>query len=141
MPNSSFQVKAKENSISGGVGLNTKVSLQPGQMIHIAVDPNDTWRAGVSDRESNANGLSNPLGGNYGLHTRGSQSFLFGALVGSLDGGKTFFSVGTHLTMTVLTAGTLMLYYWDSNNSDNSGTITVRINVYTGPTNVTPLSA
>lgn len=136
MPASVFTVKAKENSVTGGIGLNTGINAQPGQLLVINVDPRDTWSAGIADRTSNANGLGNPLGGNYGLHTRGSQSFLFGSLVGSLDGGNTFFSVGTNLTMTVLTSGTLTLYYWDSNNNDNSGQVRVVISTYNGPTNV-----
>ena len=56
----------------------------------------------------------------------------------SLDGGKTFFSVGTHLSMTVLTEGQLTLHYWDSNNLDNLGTITVIVQIYSGPINVSP---
>jgi hypothetical protein len=140
MPNSVFRVSAKLHSVSVGTGLDTGIALRPGQLLQISVDPNDTWSAGVLDRESNANGLSNPLGGNYGLHLRGGQSFLFGSLVGSLDGGRTFFGVGTNLTMTILTAGTLTLYYWDSNDADNTGIVEVRVNVYSGPTNVQPLT-
>jgi len=96
----------------------------------------DKWAAGVPNRYSNANGLGNPLGGKFGLYRRGDQSFLYGALVGSLDGGKTFFSVGTHLSMTVLTEGTLTLHYWDSNSQDNVGDIAVIVQIYTGPINV-----
>ena len=136
MSTSVFHVLAKENSVSGGTGLNTGLALQPGQLLVLDVDPNETWSAGAADRTSNANGLGNPLGGNFGLFTRGSQSFLYGALVGSLDGGKTFFGVGTNLTMTVLTKGTLTLYYWDSNSGDNTGGVYVRANIYSGPTNV-----
>lgn len=139
MSSSVFHVRAKENSVSGGTGLNTGIGLKPGQLLVIGADPNETWSAGVADRVSNANGLGNPLGGQYGLFARGPQSFLYGALVGSLDGGRTFFGVGTNLTMTILTAGTLTLYYWDSNNSDNSGGINVHVNIYGGPTNVNPL--
>ena len=65
-----------EISVSGGVGLNTNLNLQPGQLLVISVDPRDTWSAGAADRTSNANGLGNPMGGNYGQFTRGSQSFL-----------------------------------------------------------------
>jgi hypothetical protein len=136
MPASVFTVKALENSVSGGAGLNTGINVQPGHLIVISVDPRDTWSAGAADRTSNANGLGNPLGGNYGLHTRGSQSFLYGALVGSIDNGKTYFGVGTNFTMTALTGGTLRLYYWDSNSNDNSGQVRVIVSVYTGPTNV-----
>lgn len=136
MPISTFTVKAKQHSVSGGVGLNTNLNLQPGQLLVISVDPRDTWSAGAADRTSNANGLGNPMGGNYGQFTRGSQSFLYGSLVGSLDGGQTFFGVGTTLTMTVLTQGMLNLYFWDSNNQDNSGEIRVVVSLYSGPTNV-----
>lgn len=135
MPASSFNVKAMQNSVSGGTGLNTQLHVEPGQLLVISVDPADVWSAGAADRTSNANGLGNPLGGDYGLFTRGSQSFLYGALVGSLDNGSTFFGIGTLLTMTVLTSGTLKLYYWDSNNNDNAGQIRVLVNVYDGPTN------
>jgi hypothetical protein len=136
MAGSSFNVRAMENSISGGTGLNTGLNLQPGQLLVITADPKDVWSAGAQDRTSNANGLGNPLGGEYGLFTRGSQSFLYGSLVGSLDNGATFFGIGTYLTMTMLTSGTLKLYYWDSNNNDNTGQIRVFVSVYEGPTNV-----
>lgn len=136
MPGSSFNVKAMQNSVSGGTGLNTALTVEPGQLLVISVDPKDVWSAGAVDRTSNANGLGNPLGGNFGLYTRGSQSFLYGSLVGSLDNGNTFFGVGTCLTMTVLTSGTLKLYYWDSNNQDNTGQIRVLVSLYDGPTNV-----
>ena len=139
MYESKFQVKAREHSVSGGVGLDTGILLRPGQVVHICANPNDRWSAGVTDRVSNANGLGNPLGGNFGLYTRGLQSFLYGSLVGSLDGGKSFFGIGTNLTMTILTKGTLTLHYWDSNRGDNSGTVRVLVNVYTGPTNVNPI--
>ena len=93
-------------------------------------------RGSCSNRFSNANGLGNPLGGKFGLYRRGPQSFLYGSLVGSLDGGKTFFSVGTHLSMTVLTEGNLTLHYWDSNNADNSEFVQVIVQIYNGPINV-----
>ncbi|PRQ03308.1 hypothetical protein ENSA5_16980 [Enhygromyxa salina] len=137
MVNSVFTVKAKANSITGGKGLNTGITVGPGQLLVVSADPNDQWSAGSGPRRSNANGLGNPLGQNFGLHTHaGGQSFLFGALVGSLDGGETFFGVGTYLVMTVLTKGELSLYYWDSNNHDNSDQIRVVVNMYGGPTNV-----
>jgi hypothetical protein len=136
MPNSVLKVDAKAHSVSGGNGLNTGFSLRPGDILTIVAGPDDKWAAGTPNRYSNANGLGNPLGGNFGLYRRGDQSFLYGALVGSLDGGKTFFSVGTHLSMTVLTEGTLTLHYWDSNNQDNAEFISVIIQIYSGPHNV-----
>src|SRR5690349_645306 len=59
MPASVFTVKAMENSVSGGVGLNTGISVQPGQLLTVSVDPRDTWSAGPADRTGNANGLGN----------------------------------------------------------------------------------
>lgn len=136
MPKSVLKVDARAHSVSGGKGLNTGFSLQPGDILTITAGPDDKWAAGTPNRYSNANGLGNPLGGNFGLYRRGDQSFLYGSLVGSLDGGKTFFSVGTHLSMTVLTEGNLTLHYWDSNNTDNVQAVQVIIQIYNGPINV-----
>jgi len=136
MPTSQIKVDAKANSVSGGKGYDTGYTLRPGDILMISAGPDDRWSAGANQRLSNANGLGNPLGGKFGLYKRGDQGFLYGSLVGSLDGGKTFFSVGTHLSMTVLTEGKLTLHYWDSNNADNSGQIQVIVQIYAGPTNV-----
>ncbi len=131
---SNFIVKAKENSVSGGSALVTGITVTKGQLLTIGVAPDDKWSAGAADRESNANGLSNPFGGNYGVFTKGAFSFFFGALVGSLDDGKTFFAVGTRMEMSILIpSGRLLLYYWDSNNGDNKGEITATVAVYNGP--------
>ena len=138
MPNSVLKVDARAHSVSGGKGLNTGFMLRPGDILTLVAGPDDKWAAGTPNRYSNANGLGNPLGNDFGLYRRGEQSFLYGALVGSLDGGKTFFSVGTHLSMTVLTEGQLTLHYWDSNNLDNLGNITVIVQIYSGPINVSP---
>lgn len=128
-----FVVDAKNNSVSGGVGLNTNISVKPGQLLTISVPPDDTWSAGAANRTSNANGLGNPLGGNFGTFTKNGSVFLFGCLVGSFDGGQTFFAVGTRLEMTILGPGRLSLFYWDSNNQDNTGSVTATVALYTGP--------
>lgn len=129
-----FEVKAMENSISGGSPLDTGITVTKGQLLTINVPPDDMWSAGADDRESNANGLSNPFGGDFGVFTHNGFSFFFGALIGSLDGGKTFFAVGTRMEMSILIpAGRLTLFYWDSNNHDNSGSVTATVAVYNGP--------
>jgi hypothetical protein len=129
-----FVVKAKENSVSGGVGLVTGITVTKGQLLTIGVAQDDKWSAGAADRESNANGLSNPFGGNYGVFTKGPFSFFYGSLIGSLDEGKTYFAVGTRMEMSILfPTGRLLLYYWDSNNADNTGSITATVAVYNGP--------
>jgi hypothetical protein len=68
-----------------------------------------------------------------GRSTTTTSTTLYGSLVGSLDGGKTFFPVGTRLEMTILAAGRLSLYYWDTNNQDNSGSVTATVVLYNGP--------
>ena len=131
---SQFVVQAKQNSVSGGSALVTGITVTKGQLLTISVAPDDKWSAGAADRELNANGLGNPFGGNYGVFTKGAFSFLHGALVGSLDDGKTFFAVGTRLEMSILIpSGRLLLYYWDSNNADNSGSVTATVACYNGP--------
>ncbi len=114
-----FNVNAKQNSSTGGKPLNTGIKLKPGNVINVSASKKDIWAAGAQDRASNANGLGNPLGKDFGLHAQGDYKFLFGSLIGTLDEGKTFFGVGTNLTMTILTEGTLSFVYWDSNNRDN----------------------
>ncbi|PYQ29960.1 MAG: hypothetical protein DMF56_09545 [Acidobacteria bacterium] len=128
-----FVVKANSNSVSGGAPLNTGIAVNPGQLLTITASPDDTWSAGSGNRTSNANGLGNPQGGNFGAFTKGDFSFLYGSLVGSLDNGKTYFGVGTRLEMTVLAPGRLSLYYWDINNADNTGDVTATVDVYNGP--------
>src|SRR5687768_2902483 len=74
-----FDVKAKDNSVSGGTPLVTGITVTKGELLTISVSPDDKWSAGVADRESNANGLSNPFGGSYGLFTHNGFSFFYGS--------------------------------------------------------------
>jgi hypothetical protein len=129
-----FVVDANTNSVSGGVPSNTGIKLSKGQILTVSVPADDTWSAGTGPRTSNANGLGNPLGNDFGFFTHNGFSFLYGSLIGSLDGGKTFFAVGTRLEMTILCSpGVLFLYYWDINKADNKGSITATVAVYNGP--------
>lgn len=131
------QVDARQNSVSGGNGLNTGVVVNKGQLLTITVDRRDFWFAAANDptRRSNADGLGNPFGNNFGNFTLGDFSFLFGTLVGSLDNGQTFFQVGTRLEIIVQKSGTLRLYYWDSNSADNSGAVRALIQTYNPTSN------
>jgi hypothetical protein len=126
-----FEVKAKENSSSGGIALNTGITVAKGDRLIVKAAEDDTWSAGGSERTSNANGLvaGNKYGGIFGTYTSPSTgaTFPYGSLVGSLDGGKSYFLVGTLFDAPVPQAGTLSLLYWDVNNHDNSGFITVSV--------------
>ncbi len=132
MPN--FTVMAKQNSAgTGGVGLSTGLGVTPGQLLTISVDPCDTWSARPDWPAANANGLGNPFSNNNGELTQNGSTFLWGSLVGSLDGGRTFFAVGTRLEMTVLRKGKLTLHYWDTDSANNSGSVVATVAIYAGP--------
>jgi PEP-CTERM motif len=142
-------VRAKENSSSGGSGADTFLSLVAGQSFSVSVSPIDLWNAGDLPRWSNANGLTGPnliysslttdpevpvyangtvIGpGSFGTHTQNGHTDAFGTLVGSLDNGTSFFTVGTSFSGNAATSGTLKLFYWDSNNGDNSGSILAHV--------------
>jgi hypothetical protein len=133
-----FNVDAFANSSSGsGIGLDTGITLSAGQAFSVTVGNNDLWSAGALPRWSNADGLSHNLfatgsddsgepngtliGIDFGLHTQHSLSAPFGTLVGEVSG--TFFVLGTGFFGTAPASGTLKLYYWDSNNGDNTGSV------------------
>ena len=117
-----FEVFAKQNSISGGIGLDTGLKVSTGQRLVMTVDEKDTWKWSIGEN-TNANGSSaHPL-------TKLGTTFSIGTLVASLDGGKTFFRVGNNWNSTVPNDGVLSFYYWDSNNIDNSESVTVNVQV------------
>ena len=131
-----FEVKAKENSVVGGIALDTGIVVAKGDRLIIKAPEDDTWACGaLADLTSNANGLAagNKYGGVYGTMpspTTGAQ-FPYGSLVGSLDGGKSHFLVGTQFDAPVPQAGTLSLCYWDGNSEDNTGFVTVTVETLT----------
>jgi len=131
----SFLVDAQLNSVSGGVGLNTGLVVTRGQLLAIDAATQDKWTINPDTAYfCNANGEGNPYGTSLdsSFTLPGTDfTFLYGTLVGSLDGGKTFFPIGTHSEqMIVIDSGTLSLYMWDRDNANNSGRITVDIDVY-----------
>jgi hypothetical protein len=141
MPVKQFEVKAKENSVSGGTPLDTGITVSVGDRLTITAAENDTWCCGTSDMTSNANGLiaGNKFGGVYGMMASPSApkySFPYGSLVATVDGGKTFFPVGTKFDSPYWRAGKLAFVYWDANGEDNTGSVTVSVEVVPGPVSV-----
>jgi hypothetical protein len=120
-----IDVYAYENSLKN-VALDTGINLNVGDLLDISVATDDMWRAGVADRESNADGLGNPYGGDFGNYSSNGASFLYGSLVGQIGTGD-YFLIGTSFSQTVSDAGVLKLLYWDSNYADNSGFITADV--------------
>lgn len=106
-------------------GFVTSLNLQAGQSFWVnVIDPQDTWSLGAPPREFTADGFEETVGGAYGTHSAFGQSFRFGSLVGRI-GSDPFFYIGLGGVFTATTAGTLSLFNWDSNYSDNSGSIQV----------------
>lgn len=143
-----FSVSAKDNcACDNGTGLST-VSLAAGQSFSVSVDPSLLWAAGDELRWSNADGLVGDLfatgsdasgkaagtqiGMSFGNLTQGSLAAPYGALVGQIGGGD-FFLVGTSYSGQAASAGMLKLFYWDSGNADNIGSITASVNVAAVP--------
>jgi PEP-CTERM motif len=150
------QVKALENSTTGGVGVSAP-SFTIGDLFTISVNPNDLWSAGAIPRWSNANGLTGPdlitdggfdlpsgisqdaipsgtIGpGNFGNWTQGGLSAPFGSLVGAWGNApNTFFFIGTNFDGTALDS-VLNLYFFDSFAPDNTGSILADINITAVP--------
>lgn len=135
-----FDVYAQGNSSSGGTGVAT-VALTAGQAFSVSVDPNDLWNAGPLPRWSNADGLVGdlyatgsddslqPIGTHIGepfsLWTQDSFTAPYGSLVGVIGG--VHILLGTNFVGVAPATGTLNLYYWDSNNGDNSEKITADV--------------
>lgn len=119
-----YSVQAKENSVSGGVGKVAGI-YERGNFIVITCDLSDKWSLQPEPPLiCNANGLDNSRSSTKG------QTFNNGTMVGSIDGGNSFFPVGTRCELTITTDFTnLTLYCWDSDNNNNSGAINANIQV------------
>ncbi len=140
-----FVVDALANSSSGGVGLPSLV-LTTGEVFTVSSSTDDLWSAGALPRYSDADGLTGDrfatasddsgqpvgtqIGADFGLWTQHSISAPFGSLVGEIGG--VFQELGANFVGTAWKTGALNLYYWDSNNGDNFGTITFSINARGG---------
>jgi hypothetical protein len=140
-------VDAFLNSSSGGSGAATGVVLTAGQTFTVSASTNDLWSAGVLPRFSDANGLTGNrfatasddsgqppgtlIGIDFGPWTQNAFSAPYGSLVGRI--GSNFFLLSTNFSGTAIASGELLLYYWDSNNGDNRGSIAVTIDAAAVP--------
>ena len=154
-------VKALENSTTGGTGAVVTTAFTVGQSFTVSVNPLDYWTAGGGLRWSNADGLTgvgiinasssaDPSGdvttaltglaagtvigtGSFGNHNQGGLAAPFGLLVGAWGNApSTYFSIGTNFS-GVAADSALKLYYFDSNNGDNKGSILADVNVTAVP--------
>ena len=143
-----IDVFAQANSSSGGTGALTTVFLTLGQGFTVSAGLDDLWSAGDLPRWSNADGLTGDrfatgadesgaapgtqIGADYGTWSQFGFDAPYGSLVGQIGGGA-FFLVGRNFSGTANAAGQLALYYWDSNNGDNSGSIAATISASAVP--------
>ena len=141
-------VDAFANSSSGGTGALTGVFLTAGQAFTVTASTDDLWSAGPLPRWSNADGLTGDrfatgtdesgeaaniqIGENFGTWTQNLFSAPYGSLVGQIGSGA-FFLVGTNFSGPANASGQLSLYYWDSNNEDNTGVIAATISAAAVP--------
>lgn len=123
----------------GAAGADTGLSLSVGDTLWVDVAVDDCWSAGAPPRDSNADGLmviddnSCQVGDStFGDYTDSGLSAPFGSLVGTIGGGLPFF-IGTHFDAVVSQSGALLLWYWDSHGSDNTGVITAEVEVHEAP--------
>ena len=148
-PANAVIVDALQNSTSGGVGANA-IFLNAGESFSVNVSPGDLWNAGALPRWSNADGLTGNLlatgtddsaqaagtliGSNFGLYNQPGSALNapYGTLVGTI-GSSDFFAIGTSYSGIAPAAGELKLYYWDSNNGDNTQFVTANVSAVPEP--------
>jgi hypothetical protein len=85
---------------------------------------------GPTPAESSAAISGEPAGTLIGVnwpetHTQSGLTAAFGTLVGKI--GNTYFPLGTDFNGLAPASGVLELVYWDSNNFDNEGSVTVQV--------------
>ena len=119
--------------------LDTDIKLQPGDLLTIESHPRDLWSPDTANFV-NATGRKEDDSKPYGYQAYKSHNYRLGSLIGSLDGGKTFFPVGTHLEMTVLNEGQLSFCFWDCDYGNNVGSVTAFVKVVRSGKNITKLT-
>ncbi|MEO5688644.1 MAG: PEP-CTERM sorting domain-containing protein [Burkholderiaceae bacterium] len=139
-------VDAFADSYNGGAGagLDSGLLLAAGESFSVTAAASDLWSAGGLPRWSNADGLTGDtyatgsdesgqlagtqIGTNFGPYA----GFFYGELVGQIGTGA-YFAIGTNFSGTANASGALKLFYWDSNNGDNSGSVVATISTVPEP--------
>jgi hypothetical protein len=114
-------VSASQNSLTGGVPLNTGVDVVAGWYLTLTTSAFDTWSPGAGVT-TNANGLYN----DFHTDPASGKTFPVGALVGRI-GSSPYFLVGTDYQSGSAYSGRLYLLFWDRNSADNSDSVTSTI--------------
>lgn len=99
--------------------LETGIQLKPGDLLIIDVSPQDMVNLGGFFTNANAIAVDGRRWGNYRPHK--AHAYRVSSLIATIDDGKTFFPVGTHLQITVLNPGMLRFVCWDVDWTNNYG--------------------
>lgn len=151
-----YEVKARNNSTSGGVGLSV-AAFSTGDSFTVTVDPLDLWSAGQDPRWSNADGLTGAdlfstgtaditgdrptnarragtlIGTSFSDWSQGGLVAPYGALVGEWGSSVgQYFLIGTQYS-GVAQDSQLKLFYFDSNKLGNQGSVFVNLSVAAVP--------
>ena len=108
------------------IGVDTGISIIPGDRLIVSCDPLDTWSSRPGDTH-------NAEPGNL-IHwwTYNGLSEWVGTLVGQIGDGN-FFSIGLDFDQVIQTEGNLKLYNFDGIWQDNSGSVTAAVEVIPVP--------
>jgi hypothetical protein len=90
----------------------------------VSLDIGDLFATGTDE---SGQPVGTKIGQNFGLLVQSGLSAPYGALVGELGG--LYFALGTAFSGAAPASGTLKLFYWDSNNSDNTGSVVADVRV------------
>lgn len=146
-----IDVDAMQNSIVGGVPavVAFDTPLLPGDTLSIFANVTDLWTSADGHRSANADGVTLSEGPPLKLdwesfipgtpapstvpNYTNAANYIFGidCLVGSIDNGLSFFSIGSHYSERLLVPSVpeLLLFYWGAKNGDNAGLIRFTIEV------------
>jgi len=134
---------AHSSNSGAGTGLGT-ISLAAGDVFNLTVGLEDLWNAGALPRWSDADGLVGDrlatgadesgqtagtlIGMDFGLLGIGGFFAPYGSLVGQIGTGPgSYRLLGTSFSGPAWDTGVLTLFYWDTETSDNTGSVAVSI--------------
>lgn len=90
------------------------------------------WSPTIDNQVPNYNDFQLLIGEPYPLWTQENLTAPYGNQVGQIDNGN-FFQIGTNYSGTASSSGTLKLYYFDSNYSDITGSISAHVTAVPEP--------
>jgi hypothetical protein len=137
-------VDASANSVSGGTGKDTGITLVAGEHLNVQASPSNLWRAGDLPRFADADGMvktifatgtdesgypaGTQIGAAFPMLVLNGYSAPYASLVGRI--GSVYQLLGVDFDGTAWGSGGLSLYFWDENAYDNSGTVSAEITHY-----------